>query len=112
MNWLLYAWRLINNKKFRNAVKSILWSNVIYPLIVAASKKIFSDMYAIVLRSVQTAEKMANDGSIEKEAKWKKALELIEVDAISKGVEMSAWAKNWLIETAVAELDSKWEEFG
>jgi len=112
MSWFALVWKLVRDTAFRKAVKSILWPKVIRPLIQAAAKRLMEAGYQVVLRSVGTAEEMAERGDIRKDEKWKTCAELIAADAKSKGIELSSWARNMLIELAVAEIGKKWEEFG
>ena len=111
MNWFSFLVKLWRDKLFRDAVTSVLWPKIIQPMYRALVKKVLTEAYGIVLRSVQMAEKMANDGEIEKEEKWHTATALIITEAEARGVEISRWARDTLIQFAVAEMDNKWEEF-
>lgn len=111
MNWFAFVWKFLRDTVFRKAVTSILWPRIGRPFLIMLAQHIFEEGYEIVKRSVATTEQMYLDGQIQKEDKPRICLELIENDAKSKGVELSAWAKNFLTELALGELEDKWEEF-
>lgn len=110
MNWWLLVWKLARDKAFRNAVYSILWPRIIKPFLEAVGKHLFEEAYEVMLRAVVSTEQMYMNDEIKRGEKWSKAMEIAEADAMSKGLELSQWFKDTLLQIAVGEMDQKWEE--